>query len=129
MKATFSPVWRVIPIVWLALGVCTPYARGQAVLNIQQATLMEPDQKTPELSTEELRKILVEQSATVFDARPFNEYAVSHIPGAVNVRRSRGSRSPYMSQTSQKSGVLSGTTKRPRLCSTVMVRFAARANA
>ena len=28
------------------------------------------------------RKILAAKSATVFDARPFKEYAVSHIPGA-----------------------------------------------
>ncbi len=90
MKATSYPMWRVIPMVWLALGVCAPYASGQAVLNIQQATLMEPDQKTPEIATEELRKILAEQSATVFDARPFNEYAVSHIPGAVNVAAKPG---------------------------------------
>ena len=85
MKATSYLVWRVIPVMWLALGVCTPYASGQAVINIQQATLLEPDQKTPEVSTEELRKILVEKSATVFDARPFNEYAVSHIPGGTAV--------------------------------------------
>ena len=90
MNATFYRVCRVIPILWLALGVCAPYASGQAVMNIQQATLMEPDQKTPELSTEELRKILAEKSATVFDARPFNEYAVSHIPGAVNVSAKPG---------------------------------------
>jgi hypothetical protein len=75
----------MIPLLWLALGICAPYASGQAVMNIQQATLMEPDQKTPEISTEDLRHILTEKSATVFDARPFNEYAVSHIPGAVNV--------------------------------------------
>ena len=54
-------------------------------MNIQQAPLLEPDQTTPEVSTEELRKILVEKSATVFDARPFNEYAVSHIPGGTAV--------------------------------------------
>jgi rhodanese-related sulfurtransferase len=90
MKATSYLGWRVIPIVWLALGVCAPYARGQAVVTIQQATLMEADQKAPEISTEELRKILVEKSATVFDARPFNEYAVSHIPGAVNVSAKLG---------------------------------------
>ena len=66
------------------------YGSGQAVLNIQQATLRQPGQKTPELSTEELRKILAERSATVFDARPFNEYAVSHIPGALNVSAKPG---------------------------------------
>ena len=41
MKATSYAVWRVLPILWLALGVCTPYASGQGVMNIQQATLME----------------------------------------------------------------------------------------
>jgi 3-mercaptopyruvate sulfurtransferase SseA len=90
MKATSYRVRRVIPILWFALGVCAPYASGQAVMNIQQATLMEPDQKTLEISTEELRKILAEKSATVFDARPLNEYAVSHIPGAVNVSAKPG---------------------------------------
>jgi len=102
MKATFSPVWRVVPVLWLALGVCAPYASGQAALNIQQATLLEPDPKTPEISTEELRKILAEQSATVFDARPFNEYAVSHIPGAVNVAAKPGvSISLYVSDVAE----------------------------
>jgi hypothetical protein len=73
MHTTSFPVWRVIPMVWLALGLCAPYAGGQAVMHIQQATLMEPDQKTPEISTEALRQILAEKSATVFDARPFKE--------------------------------------------------------
>jgi len=53
--------------------------------SIQQALLAEPNQKTAEVSTEELRKVLVEKSAAVFDARPFMEYATSHIPGARNV--------------------------------------------
>jgi hypothetical protein len=35
MKATSYPVWQVIPLLWLALGVCAPYASSQAVLNIQ----------------------------------------------------------------------------------------------
>lgn len=90
MKAMSRPLWRVLPVLWLVLGVYAPHVSGQAVVNIQQATLMEPDQKTPEISTEELRKILVEKSAMVFDARPFNEYAVSHIPGAVNVSAKSG---------------------------------------
>ena len=52
---------------------------------INQATLEEPNQKTPEVSTEELRRILDDGSAAVFDARPPKEYAISHIPGALNV--------------------------------------------
>jgi rhodanese-related sulfurtransferase len=90
MKTISHRVRRVTRILWLALGVGVPSASSQAGLSIQQATLMEPDQKTPEISTEELRKILSEKSATVFDARPFNEYAVSHIPGTVNVSAKPG---------------------------------------
>ena len=58
--------------------------------SIQHATLLESDQKTPEISTDELRTILAKKSATVFDARPYNGYAVSHIPGAVNVSAKPG---------------------------------------
>ncbi len=56
-----------------------------ATANIFQATLMEANQPTAEVSTDELRLILSTGSAVVFDARPFMEFAVSHIPGAVNV--------------------------------------------
>jgi rhodanese-related sulfurtransferase len=54
-------------------------------MSIMQATLMEPNQQTAEVSTDELRQILATGSAYVFDARPPLEYAVSHIPGARNV--------------------------------------------
>lgn len=59
-------------------------AGGQTVAGIMTAQLMEPDQKTPEVSTQEMVRILADGSATVFDARPHLEWAVSHIPGAVN---------------------------------------------
>jgi rhodanese-related sulfurtransferase len=39
-------------------------------------TLAESNQKTQEVSTDELREILAAQSAVVFDARPAAEYAV-----------------------------------------------------
>ena len=59
-------------------------------MSVYHNTLVESDQKTPELSTNELRQILAEQSATVFDARPVMEYALSHIPGAINVSAKPG---------------------------------------
>jgi len=40
---------------------------------------------SPEISTEELTRILAARSASVLDARPAMEFAISHIPGAVNV--------------------------------------------
>jgi len=37
---------------------------------------------SPEISTAEFRTVLMESRAIVLDARPYEEYAVSHIPGA-----------------------------------------------
>jgi rhodanese-related sulfurtransferase len=81
-----STVLVLAAVVTLAAGL----ARGEAPATIYQATLQEPNQKTPEVSTEELRQILADQSAIVFDARPSQEYAVSHIPGARNVSAKPG---------------------------------------
>ena len=53
--------------------------------NIYQATLAEPNQKTGEVSTEELRRMLVDGSSIVVDTRRRVEYAAGHIPGARNV--------------------------------------------
>ena len=80
MKTTLFHV-----VFFLALGVLVTCASADSPATIYETTLMESDQKTLEVSTNELRKILAEKSATVFDARPFMEYAMSHIPGAVNV--------------------------------------------
>ena len=70
-------------------------------LNIYQATLREKE-KTPEVNTEELRQILAQKSATVFDARPPKEYAISHIPGALNVAAKPGvAASVYVSDVAE----------------------------
>jgi rhodanese-related sulfurtransferase len=45
---------------------------------------------SPEISTTELRWALGASSAIVLDARPYDEYAVSHIPGARSVRGKPG---------------------------------------
>src|SRR5262249_59225450 len=72
---------------WLALG---EPVRAQTAKTIAEATLEEPNQKTPEVSTDELRGILANRSAVVFDARPPKEYAISHIPRAINVNGKAG---------------------------------------
>jgi rhodanese-related sulfurtransferase len=77
-------------------------ARGQAPTTIYHTTLQEPHQKTPEISTEELRQILADQSAIVIDARPSPEYAVSHIPGARNASAKPGvPMSEYLSDVAE----------------------------
>ena len=58
--------------------------------NIVQATLGEAGQQTAEISTEQLRGILADKSAVILDARPFREFAISHIPDAVNVAAKPG---------------------------------------
>ena len=68
----------------LPLAVPANPAHAQAP-RIDQATLDEPNQKTREVSTEELRRILAGRSAVVLDARPYQEFAISHVPGALNV--------------------------------------------
>ena len=60
-------------------------ATSAAAQTVFDTTLGEADQKTAEVSTQELKKIIQAGSAVLLDARSPMEYAVSHIPGALNV--------------------------------------------
>jgi len=51
----------------------------------RQAVFAKPESGVPEVTTEELQQILKDQSATVLDTRPYLEWSISHIPGALNV--------------------------------------------
>lgn len=83
--------------------------QAQSALNIHTATLGESGTKTPEISSEDLRRILVEKSAMVFDIRPAMEFATSHIPGAVNVAQKHGtSKALYLSDVAEISRLLGG---------------------
>ena len=85
----------------------TDPAFAQPTPSAMKATLSQPNEKTPEVSTEELRRILVDKSATVFDARPHLEFAISHIPGAVNVAPKAGvPMSVYVSDVAEIGRVL-----------------------
>ena len=59
---------------------------GESGLNIYQAVLIEPEQKTQNISTEEMQQILAEGSAKVFDSRRAEEYTFAHLPGVLNAR-------------------------------------------
>jgi rhodanese-related sulfurtransferase len=50
-----------------------------------EAVLAASDAGATEISTEDLQQILIDQSAVVLDTRPYREWSVSHIPGALNV--------------------------------------------
>src|SRR5262244_340350 len=85
--ALLGIVVAVAGSTWLVSGAAVS---PQTVKTIAQATLEEPNQKTSEVSTDDLRGILANRSAVVFDARPPKEYAISHIPGAINVNGKAG---------------------------------------
>jgi rhodanese-related sulfurtransferase len=93
---------------------CEADERGGESPAIREALLSEPGQKTAEVSTEELRRILAARSAHVFDARPFLEYAVSHIPGARNVAARPGvEMSMYVSDVAEIGRAVGGARDAP----------------
>jgi rhodanese-related sulfurtransferase len=103
----------------IAVAVAMLVAPGARVAaetpkTISQATLEEPDQKTPEVSTEDLRRVLADGSAVVFDARPPKEYAISHIPGALNVSAKPGlPMSQYVPDAGEIERALGGEKESP----------------
>ena len=89
-------------------------ASAQPVGTIYQTTLMEPGQKTPEVTTEALRMILADKSAIVLDTRPFLEYAMSHVPGELNVAAKPGvSMSMYVSDVAEIGRLVGGDKTKP----------------
>jgi rhodanese-related sulfurtransferase len=78
---------RIFICCMLAVADCVVSAQQPTItptrLSVHQTT--EPNQKTPEITTEELQKILATNSEPVFDVRTAKEYAIAHIPGAVNI--------------------------------------------
>ncbi len=68
-------------IVALALALVPQDAVAQAG-SIFQATLAEPNQKTEEVNTEQVRRIIIDGSALIVDTRSRAEYVAGHIPGA-----------------------------------------------
>ena len=69
---------------------------------------------TREVTTEQLHTILRTGSATVLDARPAREYAISHIPGALNVAPKPGvAMSVYVSDVAEIGRLVSGNKSAP----------------
>ena len=69
-------------------GAQQPHAPRTHIPNVMDAVL--GGGNSPEISTAELGWALRENAAVVLDARPYDEYAVSHIPGARAVRGKPG---------------------------------------
>jgi rhodanese-related sulfurtransferase len=98
----------------LALAVGTaPDGALASPQAIAAATLAEPDPRTPEISTEQLRLVLSARSAVVLDVRPHLEWAIGHIPTALNVAPKPGlPASLYTSDVAEVSRLLGGDRSR-----------------
>jgi rhodanese-related sulfurtransferase len=70
-------------IIVVAAGLAAGDALAQEP-TIFQATVGETNQKTQEVSTEEMRQIVSDGSAIIVDARPHQEFVNGHIPNAKN---------------------------------------------
>ena len=78
MKSHFHPILAVV----VTLGVALPPTYSLAQNSIYQATLAEEGVRTPEISTEQMHRILADSSAVVLDTRSRAEFEAGHIPGA-----------------------------------------------
>lgn len=89
-------------------------ARGEAPPSVFQGVVGTSGQKTEELSTDDLKRVLADGSAVVLDTRPHAEFAMSHIPGARNVAARPGvSKSMYVSDVAEIGRLVEGNRDRP----------------
>ncbi len=102
------------PTLALALTVLAAPLWAQDPVTIYQAALAEEGAPSPQVSTAELILILSDGSALVLDTRPHAEWAVSHIPGALNVAPKPGMpMSQYTSDVAEIERITGGDRTRP----------------
>ena len=100
----------------VALAMCAAMTLA-APINAQtamDAVTGEVGQPTAEVSTRELQSILAASGATLLDSRPHREFAVSHIPGALNVAAKPGMPAHlYVSDVAEIGRLLNGRKDNP----------------
>jgi len=96
------------------------YAQAQTDETVQisstvfNTTLGEINPKTPEVSTDELKSFLSEGKILLLDTRPHLEWAISHIPGALNVApKPNMSMSLYTSDVAEVDRLTNGNKSQP----------------
>jgi rhodanese-related sulfurtransferase len=87
MKTKLMPtkhgLFGPIVAITILLIAASPGAWPQST--VYNTTLGESNPVTPEISTEQLKKILADHSAPVLDVRFAQEFAIAHIPGSINI--------------------------------------------
>lgn len=115
VAARSSEIWSAaMMLVTVLLVLVAAGAASAQGPSVYQTTLEEANQKTSEVSTDALRRVLANGSAVVLDARPHLEYAMSHIPGARNVAPKAGvSMSMYVSDVAEVERLVGGDRTKP----------------
>ena len=112
-RGDYDNVFVVVPSRG-SLPVVLRQRFAPAAPGIFSTILPESSSKTPQVSTEELRTILQSRSAVVLDTRPRMEWAVSHIPGALNVAPKPGMPMHlYTSDVAEVERLVAGDKSRP----------------
>jgi rhodanese-related sulfurtransferase len=102
---------EIIPQRWFARVLVGVALAGSAAA---QAPASRDGVSTREITTVELQAILATGAATVLDARPAREYAISHIPGALNVAPKPGvAMSLYVSDVAEIGRLIRGNKSAP----------------
>ena len=73
----------LIVALGISLIATSPHVCAQST--VYNTTLGETNPVTPEINTEQLKKILADHSGPVLDVRFPQEYAIAHIPGSINI--------------------------------------------
>jgi len=81
----FARILLIVGLIVACSMLGSRFAMAQPKMNIHQATLEEPNQTSPEISTEELKNLLSGSKSVLIDVRPELQYALAHIPGAINI--------------------------------------------
>lgn len=101
------------PALSHAQGTSTARPTAEAA-DAYRATLPEDGAKTANISTQELQHTLRQGRAMLLDTRPRMEWAVSHIPGALNVAPKPGMpMHQYTSDVAEVERLLGGDKSRP----------------
>jgi len=103
---------RTAAVMLVAWGLFASVSAGSQ--SILDASLGESGEKTSDISTNALRVLLEKGAAVILDARPPKEFAVSHIPGALNVAPQPGRPAHlYVSDVAEVGRLLNGAKNRP----------------
>lgn len=108
----------ILLLGWASFSPLDLWAQTDAVrtspVAIHTAVLAEENTKTPEISTHEMRSLLASGGVVLLDTRPHLEWALSHIPGALNVAPKPGmAMSQYTSDVAEIGRLVGGDKARP----------------